>query len=121
MSTKKTVPTPQQRRAVRAQRAHGDDLRAWWHDREQKASKWLAKLTKKRRKAVTGRRGVDRVPERYRDTPREPEYLVKHEDLPRSYRRAQGYTATSGNVPHRNPKRDAKSLRSGRLRKELQS
>lgn len=119
MSTKKTEPTPRQRVAVRAQRAHGDDLRSWFHDREQKATKGLQKLFKKRRKAAVGSRGVDRVPERYRNVPREPVYLVKHEDMPRDQRRARGYKVTSGNVPHRNPERDAKSLRSGRLRKEL--
>lgn len=120
---KKTSLTRRQRDAVRRQRAHGDDLRAWLHDREQAVQKRLSELRKalfnRRQKGKAPSRGVDRVPDRYRVKAPEPTVIVEHHDLVRSYRRARGYTATSGNTPHVNPERDAKSARSGRLRKEL--
>lgn len=122
MSQKKTQPTPRQRDALRAQKAHGTNLREWVHTRGEEVAKLLRKLTARRKKkaetaGVT--RGVDRVPERYRVAKPEPQWIARHEDLPRDYRRARGYTATSGNTPYVNPRRDAKSRKAGRLRKEL--
>lgn len=53
-------------------------------------------------------RGVDRVPPHLVIPPRPVEFIVRHRPRLRAM------------VPHINPARDAKSLRAGRLRKELQ-
>lgn len=69
-------------------------------------------------------RGVDRVPDRVNVDRPDPEVLVEHPDANyaqrRAYKRKTGRRARStANIPHVNPKRDAKSLKSGRLRAEL--
>lgn len=116
------------RRAARAatmsdRTALRDSLRTWWSDRAEARKKAAEKA---RKKAKPGSRGVDRVPAHLRGLGRSlPEYVVEHTDSPRSDRRRARLNtgrrmASSTNTPHVNPRRNGKSLKAGRLRKELQ-
>lgn len=58
-------------------KAHGDDLRAWLHDRELAASKRAKEEAKNRR---TGPRGVNRVPAHLQGLAPTTKYIVKNED-----------------------------------------
>ena len=79
--------------------------RNWLQERAAAAEKRREKAAKKRRKALAKTsRGVDRVPARLRVGRPLPEVI---------------HASTFMGKPYVNPARDAKSLKAGRLRKEL--
>jgi hypothetical protein len=124
--SKKTEPTRRQVDALRAQRAHGENVVSWLRARQAKAEKALRALFKKRAKTRPSR-GVDRVPAHLDVTGlgtaewlvvhTEPNHAERHRRSLSSGRSLRAYGP--GNPPHTNPARDAKSLKSGALRKEL--
>lgn len=128
--SKKNEPTRRRVDALAEQKAHGQAVQSWLRERANLMTKLLRKLRKKRAKAAAGSRGVDRVPARYQvqRTPGIPgtEWHVEHSDANYAQRRRihleSGRALVPGqNKPHVNPRRDGKSARAGRLRKELQA
>lgn len=104
----KQQPTRRRVEARRDQRAHGERLRDWIQ----------------RRQADLERRRAKKREEAERDKPARPERVVvwvhQHTAPSRGFRRSNGKRVTgSGNTPYVNPDRDKKSLKAGRLRREL--
>ena len=113
---KKTEPT-RSRAAARAQATtFGNQLRDWLQARQIAAG---IRGRKKKQPTASGKRGVDRVPERYRVTRPKPEWIHLHTSPSRAMQRRDGVARGRVNQPYTNLMRDVKSLRSGRLRKEL--
>lgn len=118
--TRKGAPTRRQGDARRAQAANGEQLRGWLSRQAGRMEKARAKAAEKREKARAKEDkkadGVTRV---------EPdltlEWVHQHHSPSRAMRRIKGRNRWHGrkNTPYRNPDRDAKSAKSGRLRKEL--
>lgn len=99
----KGQPTRRRLDAARAQRAHGDALRDWIQRRRADLERARAKAAEKRRK-----KDAKKAKEAEK---RPPELTVSREWIHQHAGRPY--------VPYVNPDRDAKSLRSGRLRKDL--
>lgn len=116
MSTKKTNPTRRRNQAAAESRSFGEQLRQWLHARQVAAG---IRNRKRRKARPKFSRGVDRVPARYRVTRPEPQWVHRHQSLSRWWARRTGQSRGAVNQPYTNPMRDLKSLRSGRLRKEL--
>lgn len=104
-----------QRAVLREQREHGNRLRDWLQQRQMAAAKRAKKAKRAAKRAAAGEsRGVDRVPERLRDTARSQVWLVRHQPVqhPVTGRWVEG-------LPYRNPERLERLAKSGRLRAGL--
>lgn len=112
----KNAPTRRRDLAQAESASFGEQLRQWLHARQIAAG---IRNRKRRKEQPTGKRGVDRVPERYRVTKPAPEWVVLHTSPSRHLVRHTGASRGRINEPYVNPMRDVKALRSGRLRKEL--
>lgn len=104
------MPKTRQKDAIRHQKARGEALREWLHERRIEAHK---RLTRAKQEAPVLPRGVDRVPERYRVETPEPQVLVEHAGP--NYGERRNFSRSSGrslppskNTPHINPERDQK-------------
>lgn len=104
--SRKQQPTRRQAVAVRDQRQRAAVVR---DQRETHAGRAMARVMSaiKRRRTAAGPKAERPI-----------EYVVQYTVPSRPFR-APGRRAGSGNTPYVNPDRDAKSARSGRLRKEL--
>lgn len=118
---RKQQPTRRQGDARRARAAHGEQVRGWLlrqAGRLEKARAKAAELREKQRAKNDKAEGdgVTRVP-----PTRTFEWVHRHTRPSRSQWRVGGRNRYTGkkNTPYVNPARDAKSAKSGRLRREL--
>ena len=110
---KKSVPTRRQGDVLTERRSFGDNIRNWLEARRAAAA--LRRRNTEKAAAAGRSRGVDRVPERYRLTPAEVEWIHEHTAPVRNRRTRRWNKGT----PYRNPARRARLEKSGRLRKDL--
>jgi len=116
MPDRKDQPTRRRDQAVKQSASLGQQLRDWLHARQVAAG---IRGRKRRKDQAKGKRGVDRVPARYRGLTPTFEWVHQHTSPSRALSRRDGVSRGRLNRPYVNELRDVKSLRAGRLRKEL--